>query len=69
MIEFGETVRARSVLPYGTSRNPASAHYDDLTPLWLRGEYHPLILSRERLAKEDTRLLRLLPEPATQPVK
>ncbi len=46
--------RSLSVLPGGESGIPSSPHYADLTPLWLKGEYHPLLMERaaiERVAE------------------
>ena len=48
----------------GQSGQPGSAHYDDLLPLWSRGEYHPMPFTRgavERHAKH-----RLWLRPAAQ---
>lgn len=48
----------------GQSGQPGSAHYDDLLPLWSRGEYHPMPFTRgavERHAKH-----RLWLRPAVQ---
>jgi penicillin amidase len=36
--EVGDWDNARFVLPGGQSGNPFSKHYDDMVPLWLRGE-------------------------------
>lgn len=33
----------------GQSGRPASPHYDDLTDLWLKGNYHPMAWSRPRI--------------------
>ncbi len=42
----------------GQSGDPASAHYRDLYPRWLKGEMFPLLFSRERIeAVAGTRLL------------
>jgi acyl-homoserine lactone acylase PvdQ len=34
-------VRARSIIPFGTSRHPDSPHFFDLAPLYARGEFKP----------------------------
>jgi len=44
--DFADLDAALAVLPGGQSGIPASPHYDDLTPLWLAGEYHPFPLDR-----------------------
>lgn len=38
VMEVGAWDEARFVLPGGQSGNPCSPHYDDMLPLWLRGE-------------------------------
>lgn len=35
----------------GQSGHPFHRHYDDLIPLWLNGEYHPLFLSPDAVAQ------------------
>jgi penicillin amidase len=44
--DLGSLDRALAVLPGGQSGIPSSHHYADLTPLWLKGEYHPLLMDR-----------------------
>jgi penicillin amidase len=41
--------RTLAVLPGGESGIPSSAHYADLMPLWLKGEYHPLLMERSAI--------------------
>jgi penicillin G amidase len=43
--------RALCVLPGGESGIPSSPHYADLTPLWLKGEYHPLLMERDDIER------------------
>jgi len=45
----------------GQSGQPASAHYDDLIPLWGAGRYFPLTYSREAVEKETVDVLELRP--------
>jgi penicillin amidase len=52
---------ARFSLPGGQSGNPFSPHYDDLLPLWLRGEGVPIPWSTEAVRKATRATLRLLP--------
>jgi penicillin amidase len=45
----------------GQSGQPGSPHYDDLLPLWARGQYFPLRFSRESVDRETTDVLELKP--------
>ena len=55
------------VLPTGQSGVRASSHYDDLAPLWLNGEYHPLLMERARIEEVAEATLTLFPlEPESQ---
>jgi len=45
----------------GQSGQPASPHYDDLLPLWTRGQYFPLRYSRQAIDRETTDVLELKP--------
>jgi acyl-homoserine lactone acylase PvdQ len=46
VIEFGPRVRGRSVLVFGQSGDPASAHYFDQAPLYANGSFKPAWMSR-----------------------
>ena len=52
---------SRGVLPTGQSGHPASRHFDDMIALWLQGETHPLLWSRERILQEQEGFLALEP--------
>jgi acyl-homoserine lactone acylase PvdQ len=41
IIEFGEKIRAVSVVPYGTSSDPRSSHYLDQSVLYTHGRLKP----------------------------
>lgn len=45
----------------GQSGQPGSPHYDDLLPLWARGEYFPLAYSRTKVEEVTRHRLRLKP--------
>jgi penicillin amidase len=60
--DTGDWDASVSVLMGGQSGHPASRHYCDLTPLWLRGEYHPMLWSRAKVEQYTTATLLLEPE-------
>jgi penicillin amidase len=45
----------------GQSGQPGSPHYDDLLPLWGRGQYFPLSFSRPAVDRQTTDVLELQP--------
>jgi penicillin G amidase len=45
----------------GQSGQPGSPHYDDLLPLWQKGEYFPLAFSRARVDQVTPHGLKLIP--------
>jgi penicillin amidase len=47
----------------GQSGQPGSPHYDDLLPLWQKGEYFPLAFTRARVEKVTLHRLTLTPGP------
>ena len=61
-VEAGDWDGARFVLAGGQSGNPLSPHYDDMVPLWLRGESVPVAWSPEAVDRSTRSTLRLLPE-------
>jgi penicillin G amidase len=46
----------------GQSGNPASPHFNDLYPLWSKGEYHPLPFTRAAVEAAAESTLTLVPE-------
>jgi penicillin amidase len=57
----GEWENSRYSLPGGQSGNPLSPHYDDLLPLWERGEGVPIAWGEEAVAEGTREVLRLGP--------
>jgi len=41
VVEFGPEIRARSIVPYGESGDPASPHFFDQAPLFAKGQFKP----------------------------
>jgi penicillin amidase len=64
VIDVGEWENSRFVLPGGQSGNPFSTHYDDLLPLWLRGDGVPIAWSPDAVAAATRHTLKL--EPLTR---
>ena len=60
-IDVGEWESSRFSIPGGQSGNPASPHYDDILPLWLRGEGVPIWWERESIRRSTVNELRLIP--------
>jgi len=61
VVDVGNWDEGRFALPGGQSGNPLSPHYDDLLPLWQRGEGVPIAWSPERVEQATRSLLRLEP--------
>jgi len=61
VVEVGDWNNARFVLPGGQSGNPLSPHYDDLLPLWLKGEGAPIAWTAEALETATVETLTLRP--------
>lgn len=58
LLDLGGWDDSRSVLPTGQSGQPLSRHWGDQTPVWLRGDLHPMWFTRERIADPDVLILR-----------
>jgi penicillin amidase len=61
VMDVGEWENSRFVLPGGQSGDPFSPHYDDMVPLWRRGEGVPIAWSPERVRSTAVSTLYLLP--------
>jgi penicillin amidase len=60
-VEVDDWEGARFVLPGGQSGNPFSPHYDDMLPLWQRGEGVPIAWTQEAVYDAAVEALRLEP--------
>ncbi|HSM30299.1 MAG TPA: penicillin acylase family protein, partial [Woeseiaceae bacterium] len=47
VVEFGDTVRAKSILVGGQNNDPASPHFDDQAPLYVDHEFKEVAYYRE----------------------
>ena len=61
VVDVGNWDNSRAVNTPGQSGDPDSPHYRDLTRLWLKGEYFPLLYSRQRVEAETVRRIILQP--------
>lgn len=61
VLDVGNWDRSRAVNYPGQSGNPYDAHYSDLAPMWLRGEYFPLLYSRDEVEKAAQSSIQLRP--------
>ncbi|MDA2803404.1 penicillin acylase family protein [Nocardiopsis suaedae] len=68
VIDVGAWDRSFAASAPGQSADPASEHYDDLLPLWRRGDYFPLVYSREAVEENTAATIRLVPAPGGQAV-
>jgi penicillin amidase len=62
VVDVGNWDNSRAVNHPGQSGNPDSPHYRDLAPLWLRGEYFPLLYSRSAIEQATEARIRLVPQ-------
>ena len=62
ILDVGDWDRSVFTSTPGQSGQPGSPHYDDLLPLWARGEYAPLAFSREAVESSTANRLVLRPE-------
>ena len=61
VIDVGNWDASRAINAPGQSGDPASPHYRDLAEKWSKGEYFPLLYSREAIEANTEHRLRLVP--------
>jgi penicillin amidase len=61
IVDLGDLSRSLVIHPPGQSGQLGSPHYDDLADLWIRGEYHPMLWTRQQVEQEAEARLQLLP--------
>ena len=64
IFDVGDWDNSLAVNTPGQSGDPNSPHYKDLLPLWLKGDYFPLVYSRGAIEKNQEQELDLLPGSA-----
>ena len=62
IVDVGNWDNSRAVNHPGQSGNPDNPHYRDLAPLWLHGEYFPLLYSRTAIERATESRIRLVPQ-------
>ncbi len=65
VVDMANVRGAIGVISTGNSGHVASPHYRDQVPLWLRGEYHPMIMDFSPETPPAARTLVLVPAAAT----
>ena len=61
VLDVGDWDNSRAVNSPGQSGDPASPHYRDLAPMWLKGDYFPLLYSRAKIEASLSRRIDLVP--------
>ncbi|HEV8574893.1 MAG TPA: penicillin acylase family protein [Dehalococcoidia bacterium] len=61
IIDLADFNESRATLPSGQSGHPGSRHYADMTGMWRRGAYHPMLWDREQVEAGAKRRLELSP--------
>jgi penicillin amidase len=61
IVDLGDLSRSLAALPPGQSGQLGSPHYDDLAELWIKGEYYPMLWTREQVEREAEGRLILRP--------
>jgi penicillin G amidase len=61
VVDVGDWDQSRAMNSPGQSGDPASAHYRDLAPLWIKGGYFPLLYSRAKVEAAAVRRIELTP--------
>ncbi len=61
VVDVGNWDNSRAVNYPGQSGDPVNPHYRDLAPLWLTGQYFPLLYSRRAIEKSTEYRVRLVP--------
>jgi penicillin amidase len=63
IMDVGDWDNSVAVNHPGQSGDPESPHYRDLADLWRRGEYFPLLFSRQAVERATERIIYLTPSP------
>jgi penicillin amidase len=61
IVDLSDLSHSLFIVPPGQSGHLASPHYDDLAEPWVRGEYVPMLWTREQVEREAEGRLELTP--------
>lgn len=62
VIDLGDLAQSEAIIPPGQSGHLGSPHYDDFAMPWLKGEYHPLLWTRQQIESHLEGKLTLEPQ-------
>jgi penicillin amidase len=62
IVDFANFDASRAILPTGQSGHPYHRNYADMIPLWLNGEYHPMLFTRPAVEAAATAHVVLRPQ-------
>jgi len=62
IIDMSDLSQSLMIFTPGQSGHLASKHYDDLVPLWHKGDYHPMLWNREEILENSEAHLKLKPK-------
>ncbi len=57
IVDFSDIDNSRSILPTGNSGNIFSPHYKDQAEMYVRGDFRPMLMTRERIKELPRRLV------------
>jgi penicillin amidase len=66
IIDMNDLSQSLMIFTPGQSGHLASKHYDDLVPLWHKGDYHTMLWKKKDILKNSEGLLTLLPKQSKQ---
>ncbi len=61
VVDVGNWDASRCINAPGQSGDPRSPHYADLAPLWAKGEYVPMLYSKDAVDRHTEQVIRLKP--------
>ncbi|HEY0071560.1 MAG TPA: penicillin acylase family protein, partial [Chloroflexia bacterium] len=61
IVDLSNWSNSLAVFATGQSGQPGSKHFSDMMPLWIRGEYNPLLYSQEEINAQKEGVLTLQP--------